>query len=404
MITAFTIIGVLIIGIGLISERLKGSMITAPMLCVFIGYLLGPVWKLIPSELDMYHEATHVILELTLIIVLFADACRVHIQCCIRQEFRIPIRLLTIGLLLSIFFGSGLGAYLFPAIGFWQAALMASVLAATDAALGQAVVESPLVPQKWRDILSLESGLNDGLVVPLIFFFKLCESATAGFHFMEFWAYFVGKQIGFGLLAGASIGYAGGKVLRWGSRAHAINRIFEHLSGVALALLAYSAAESIGGNGFVAVFVSGLVVANASREVPEQFLDFADAQKELLTLVTFVLFGALMVQPALEAATWQTWVYAGLMLTVVRIVAVAISLIGTDTRPDQVFLVGCFGPRGVASVLFGLLVLDSVTVVSRNEIFEIVSATVFISVFLHGLTAVPLAKWYGQRALGSNQR
>lgn len=403
MITAFTVIAVLILGIGLISERLKVSMITAPMLCVTVGYLLGPVWQLIPSDFDSYHDIVHGILELTLVIVLFADACRVHVHCSVRKEFALPIRLLTVGLGFGVLFGTLVGGLLFPELGFWRAALLASILAATDAALGQAVVLSPLVPRQWREILNLESGLNDGLVLPLIFFFRLCESVWAGFHLAEFWALFIVKQIAFGLLTGAAVGYLGGRVLWWGCRARAINRIFEHLSGIALALLAYALALFIGGNGFISVFVAGLFVANTSREIEEQFIDFADAQKELLTLVTFLLFGALMVEPALQVAGWETWLYAILTLTVLRMASVAISMIGAGLKADQIFLLGCFGPRGVASILFALLVLDSVNVIGRNEIFAITSATVLLSVYLHGITAVPLAKWYGARSLSRNE-
>lgn len=396
MTTAFAVIACTILALGLISERLKGSMLTPFMLCVLVGYFCGPRLGGSPELGDM-----EFILEFTLIMVLFSDAC--HLRRAEWGEARVLLRMLTLGIGASVLLGTVLGGLLFPSLGFWQAALLAATLTATDAALGQPLVESPLVPRRWREILLLESGLNDGLVVPLVFFFKICASAWAGFSFFQFWLWFIGLQIGGGLVAGLVVGYGGALILRWGIRAHAINRIFEHLSGVALAMLAYALAEGIGGNGFISVFVAGWTLGNVGEEVSEHFIEFTSSQAELMSLITFLLFGAFMVGPALETATWETWVYAVLTLTVLRLVAVGFSLRGLGLRRDQLFLLGIFGPRGIASLLFGLLVLETVAVVERELIFHIIGVTVLLSSCFHGLSAIPLAKWYGKRAFQRNE-
>ena len=399
MTTAFAVLAVLILVIGLFSIRLKGGMITVPMICVLAGYLLGPHVELLPTELRHQVQNLEFVLELVLIMVLFNDAAKARLKCACWTEFLIPVRMLTVGIVLSIAVGTVAGGLLFPGLGLWSAALMASILTATDAALGKNIMDSPLVPLRFREILNVESGLNDGLVLPLVLLFSAYQSMGIDDNLGYQWLGTIAMQIigGFGM--GLGVGYVGGLILRFGSRAYAINRIFEQLSGFAIALLAYSLADLVGANGFVSVFIAGLVVAKTSKEIPERFLEFTEAQTELLSLIAFTVFGAFMLQPALQAATWETWVYALLMLTVVRMVAVGISLIGVDLKRDEVLLLAWLGPRGIASLLFGLIVMEGMQVGESEQIFSTICITVFISIYLHGLSAVPIAKCFGSKRL-----
>lgn len=396
----FALVACTILFLGLLSYRLKGSLLSPFMLCTVIGYIAGPVLGFLPQDWRLEHEQTAFLLELTLILVLFSGAnrLRVHFNTC--QDFAVPLRLLSGGILLSVFFGSLLAALLFPEIGFWYGALLASILAATDATLAQSFIESSLIPSRWKQVLELEGGLNDGLVLPLVFFFKICASAWAGWQFFSYWSTFIALQIIGAALSGFVVGYVGAFILHLGTRAHSINHIFTQLSGLALAILAYALAESFGGNGFIAVFIAGLTLHYEEESYSSEFVE---AQAELLSLIVFLIFGAFMLQPVFDQGNSATWLYALLTLTVVRIASVTLCTWGLGLKKDQILLLGCFGPRGIASLLFGLLVLDTVAVPNGDQIFLIVSTTVLLSTFLHGFSAVPLAKWYGARAFKRNE-
>ena len=395
-VTAFLIISVLILGLGAISEKLKMSMITAPMICVIFGYICGPAMLgVIPAGMDIGAPITHVILEITLLIILFSDASRIRLPGMWTQE-KVTMRLLTTGMGLTVIFGMLVAVLLFPHLGFFRAALLGALLTPTDIALGQAVVHTPYIPEKWKRALRLESGLNDGFMLPVILFLSICDSIWTGFQYTGFWFWYFISQFGGGIFVGLAVGYLGYYVLCLGCVEKRMSNIFEQLSGIALALLAYSLSIVIGGNGFLSAFVAGLTLANIGTDIPMRFVDFTEAQSQFFSLITFLIFGALIVPSALDQLSWEVLLYAVLSLTVIRMIPVAIALRGLKLNWPTVSLLGWFGPRGIVSILFGLLVLETFTIAAREEIFHVVATTVLLSVFVHGITTIPISKWYGR--------
>ena len=391
---AFVIIALFILIFGLISGRLQQTVVTPPMVFVLVGVLLSPQLFGV-LVLDVEGELIRVLAELTLVLVLFTDASRIDLRI-LRREHNIPIRMLIIGLPLTIILGGLFAAGLFQQLTFWEAMIVGAILAPTDAALGQAVVSSPRVPIRIRQALNIESGLNDGITVPIITLLIALASATEAVAPVDFWIRFAALQIIFGPIVGILVGYVGGQLVQRASETGWMNESFKQLSALALALLAFATAELIGGNGFIAAFCAGLTLGNTtSQTVCGSLYEFAEAEGQLLTLLVFLIFGAVMVLPALAVIDAITVLYVFLSLTIVRMVPVAISLVGMRLRLPTYLFLGWFGPRGIASVLFGLILLERSAIAGREEIFEIVVITIVFSVFAHGLTAVPGTHWYG---------
>ena len=215
---------------------------------------------------------------------------------------------------------------------------------------------------------------------------------------LGFWVNFTAAQIVLGPLVGVGVGYLGGRLVYLGARTGWMNHSFQQLSALALSLLAFALAELVGGNGFIAAFTAGLTIGNAFRQVCGCLYEFAEAEGQLLALLTFMIFGGMIVWPMLEQLNWLIALYGVLSLAVVRMLAVAFSLIGAGLQPDTFLFLGWFGPRGLASIVFGLLALERSNIAGREEIFAIVIATVLLSVFAHGLTAAPGTNWYAARA------
>ncbi len=389
-----SIIAAFILGYGLVSQRLQHTIISAPMAFTAFGLLLSERGlALIDAHLAL--EIFHFVAELTLILLLFSDASRISIKL-LRKEHIIPIRLLAIGLPLTAILGTLLALLMPFGFSFWEAAILAVILAPTDAALGQAVVSLPIVPIRIRQALNVESGLNDGLALPLlllcIFLAGMPEEGQVGF-----WLQFASFQLVLGPIVGVAVAYLGGKLITWAERNHYISSAFIRLSGLGLALLAFSAAELVGGNGFIAAFCAGLTLGNTARNICNSLYEFAEAEGQLLTLLTFMFFGSIMLVPALEHLNPTILIYGVLSLTIVRILPVALSLIGLGLNFGSVLFIGWFGPRGVASILYVLLLLEESSVAGQNSIVNVVVITVFLSIIAHGVSAIPLSKTYSKR-------
>ncbi len=351
-------------------------------------------------KLHIDDHLIHTLAELTLVLVLFTDATRIDLKL-LRKEHDLPVRLLLVGMPLTILLGTIVAAYLFGQLTPWEAALLAAVLAPTDAALGQVVVSSPKVPVRIRQTLNVESGLNDGIALPVILvFMSTCSSFVPGEGGAEYWLKFAALQITLGPLTGIVVGLVGGRLVAWGKESGWMNEAFQHLSALGLALLAYSGAELIGGNGFIAAFIAGLTLGNTAKAISDELYEFAEAEGQLLTLLVFLVFGAVMLPGAFEHLSWQMVVYSVLSLTLIRMLPVAVSLIGAHLRKETVLFLGWFGPRGIATILFGLLVVDRSVLVHREEIFLVAIVTVALSVFAHGVTAFPGANWYSRHTEG----
>ena len=382
---------------GLISRRLEGSVVTAPMSFVAAGMVLGPA-ALGLVNFDLENETVLLVAEFALALLLFTDATRVDLRD-LGSPPHLPARLLGVGMPLTIVLGAVAAALVLPGLSFWEAAVVAAVLAPTDAALGQAVVSDERVPATIRRSLNVEAGLNDGLSVPfLALFIALAlaeEEALTGGR----WLHFALQQIGFGVLIGALVGASGAWLVREAIRRGWISDTFERLALLALALLAYALAGLAGGNGFIAAFAGGLCAGPFLRGIGERAVGFADAEGQLLNAAVFFTFGAVAIPLLLDEIELSVALYAGLSLSVIRMLPVGIALLGTRLRGVSVLFMGWFGPRGLASIILGLVFLEEAASLSASvEISTVVAATVLLSVLLHGLTSSPLSTLYARSA------
>jgi len=264
-------------------------------------------------------------------------------------------------------------------------------------------VSNPLVPVRIRQSLNVESGLNDGIALPVVLVLASLAGAGDAPGDASYWLRFAALAVTLGPLAGCAVGFFGGRVIGWGTRSGWVNDAFQRIAGLGLALLAFGAAELIGGNGFIAAFVAGLTLGNSARGVCTCLYEFGEAEGQLLTLLVFLAFGAAMVPEALPHATAGAVFYALLSLTVIRMLPVALSLLGTGLRPTSVAFLGWFGPRGLASILFALLVVEEGGLAAGPQLMMVVVLTVLASTILHGLTAYPLARRYGEYAAAMDE-
>lgn len=391
----FLVLALGLIAFGLVSARLSNSVLTAPMLFVAFGILAGPLGFHF-VDLDISGKTIELIAEVTLVLVLYTDAARIDVRTLWRYH-NLPSRMLLIGLPLTILAGALAAMVIFPGLPVFEAALLAAILAPTDAALGQAVVTNKAVPVRIRQSLNAESGLNDGIALPVVLVFVSLALATEGpAQSASDWITFGALQVTLGPVAGLVVGYIGGRLIDRAAAVGWMTKAFQGLSALAVALAAFALADMIGGNGFIAAFVAGLTVGNVHRGACEYLFDFVEEEGQLLTLLTFFLFGAVMLPQVIDDITVMVFVYALASLTVVRIIPVIISLLGTGlSLPTWLFL-GWFGPRGLASILFALLVLGENESAQASLIMATVVTTVFLSVLLHGVSAAPAARWYSR--------
>ncbi len=381
---------------GLFSQWGERGSLTGPMVFTAFGLVTGAA-MLDVVRLSVQGGFMHGLAEITLVLVLFTDAARIDVSR-LGAQHDVPLRLLGIGLPLTMVAGTAAAMVLFPDLGIWPAAILGVILSPTDAALGQAVVSNPVILVRVRQALNVESGLNDGLAFPiLLIVLSLAaeEEATRG---VASWAFFVAGQIVLGPLAGVVIGAVGSACVEWAVRRGDMNRVFVQISVLCLAVLAFGTAEVIGGNGFIAAFVAGMVVGTRSRTLLDAVEDFGETEGQLLNLVVFLIFGAVLLPTALGHLTAAHVLYAALSLTVIRLVPVAISLIGTRLVPVTVLFIGWFGPRGLASILYVLIISEGYPALpGLGDIVTVAYLTVLMSILAHGVSASPLARRYGRR-------
>nr|WP_269902749.1 cation:proton antiporter [Lolliginicoccus lacisalsi] len=388
-------IAALIVLFGLVSGRLRGTPITAPIFFVAAGLAMGATGiGAIDEAAD--HEAIRVLAEATLVLVLFTDAARINLAV-LRREYSLPLRLLGIGLPVMILLGTGVALLLFNEFTVWQAALLAAILAPTDAALGAAVVSDEQVPVRIRQTLNVESGLNDGIALPVVLVLVALAGQSAQGTTTD-WAQFAAAQVGWGVLAGIAIGAGGGWLLQRASSAGWVTSTYQRLAVVGLAAATYAGAEYVGGNGFIAAFMAGLAFGTVARRECRHVDDFASREGELLTIITFTVFAAVVAGDQLGEVEWRAFALAMASLLLVRPLAVAIALAGSGLRLESVLFLGWFGPRGLASILFALLVVEQAGIANAATILLVATTTVMLSVLAHGLSAAPWARAFGARA------
>ncbi len=377
---------------GVVSARLERSDLTAPIVFTCLGAALAGLGQ---ADGSAAPEQLRPLVEVTLVWVLFSDAAGVRVHD-LRFDVGKVLRLLAVGLPLTVLAGWGLALWLFPALGVWLALLVGAALAPTDAALGLPVVTNRKVPSRVRRLITVESGLNDGIVTPVVMVAIAGAAATEGVDgAIGSGSALVELVIGVGV--GVCIGYTGGWLLRWARRSGWAAEDVTGVAVLALALLAYLAAVAVGGNGFVAAFCGGIAFgAAAGRRGPAE-LAFLEQTGGAVSLLVWAAFGAVGVPIVVDRLDWTLLLYALLSLTVVRMAPVALSLVGSGSDRRTVLFVGWFGPRGLASLVFGLLALEEIGP-AADEAVAVIAVTVLLSVVAHGISAAPLAARYGRAA------
>ncbi|MGI8729262.1 MAG: cation:proton antiporter [Solirubrobacteraceae bacterium] len=389
------VLALAIFGYALFSERLAASPVTAPMVFVTAGLIVGS-GGLSVFDLGIDGEASSIIVEATLVLVLFTDAVRIDLSA-LRPDWWLPGRLLGIGLPLTVLAGAVAALVVLPDLTIAEAALLAAVLAPTDAALGQAVVSDMRLPVRLRQGLNVESGLNDGIALPVVTIFLAWAGAEADAEGIAEWGSFVAGQIGLGLLCGLIAGAGGAWILRKRSIADRVEGVYRQLATISIAAAAFAGATLIDGNGFIAAFTAGLAFGRLAREQCHGIQDFTADEGELLSAITFTIFGAALAGPVLDELTWSVAAYVVLSLTVVRMAPVALSLWRSGMLVETRLFAAWFGPRGLASIVFALLVFEELDGPGAEQIFLVATWTVLVSVYAHGLSASPWAARLARR-------
>ena len=391
-------IGAVAIGIyALVSGRLSRSIISGPMFFAAVGLVvLAVAVGRGEASIGDVTGVAQIALEMTLALVLFSDAMATNIRSW-RDQGELPSRLLTVGMPLIIVAGALVGLGLFPEFTLVGALIVATILAPTDAALGKPVVANKRVPGRIRQALNIESGLNDGIALPFLLFFLAIAEAEEGANLITLLL----SEVGIAVIVGLAIGWVFARALVLSSERGWMLPIWRQIAVVTIPVLAYVVADELGGSGFIAAFVGGLIFGRIVLASYPDVADFAEDLAEILVMVAFMIFGGLLLQPRLGDFTWEMLVYALLSLTLVRMLPVAISMIGKHLRLPTILYMGWFGPRGLASLIFAAVVIEETDIPETDLMLTLVTLTVALSILLHGITAYigsnGYADWYEQQ-------
>ena len=374
---------------SLIAGRFESKLVNGPLLFLLTGWLLGPGGlELLSLSIDS--AGIKLLAELTLVIVLFNDAANTNWQVLLANR-QLPIRLLLIGLPLTLLCGALFGHWLFPDLPLLEMAILSTILAPTDAALGKAVVSNPAVPAPLREGLNQESGLNDGICVPVLLLLLALIAPTeqhAGTATLAITLML--EEIGIGLLVAFVLTSLTIRLLKISYLNGWQLPLWRQLTMPGLALLCFAQAQTLGGSGFIAAFVGGLFIGHRLGEHKHAYMDSCEGYGDLLSVVIWMVFGATLMPILPELLHWQFWLYAAASLTLLRMVPVWLSLIGTGLKPELKLFIGWFGPRGLASIVFAVMVLQNEpALLGQRPIIATVLSTIILSVILHGLSANP---------------
>lgn len=377
-----------------VSHRVRQTFITLPMLYTLFGVLVAIIFK---DWLDLSYEnpLVETITNLTFVMVLATDASRMRLKNTLRFH-KLPLRLLLIALPLTIVFGTAAGAIMFKEVSFWIIAILAVTLTPTDDNLAERSVDNPSVPLRIRQALTIEGALGDGILMPfLILTVSIAISSEIGLGSGAL-VFYTLQHILLGALIGIAIGFLGARYIEWGKVSRWMSPQFQKIGWLAMIVLTYGIADQIGGNGYIAAFLFGLIFGNrVDQQENDAIYEYAEVGNSLFVLVTYIVFGMVMLSPALQQINLAVLVYALLSLTLVRMLPVAISMIGAKLKPASVLYMGWFGPRGIGSILYVFLILGVDQVAENDLIFTVVMTTIFLSVMLHGISAASLSKRYG---------
>jgi NhaP-type Na+/H+ or K+/H+ antiporter len=393
MIPLLVFLGVLFV-YSLASRRLERTVVTAPIVFTVAGMLMFPTLAGILKAGGTPDILLH-LAEIGLVLLLFTDASRTDLKV-LHSVRNLPARLLSAGMLLTILLGAIVAKLVFRQLSIWEAGILSTILAPTDAGLGQVIVTSPRVPVRVRQALNVEAGLNDGLSVPFLLLFAALSVAHLHGPGRSL-VHFVVEQLGVGVLVGLVIGLPGGWLLDLAYRAKSMTEPFQQIGVVTLPLICLVASGMTGASMFISSFVAGLAVQIRFQEAGQHSVEFAEEWGQLVNLGVFFLFG-MAVARDWSLLTMASWGYALLSLTVVRMLPVALALIGTHLSATSVVFMGWFGPRGLSSIVLGLVYLEEqVHMPGEHPIRYAITATVVLSIFAHGLTAVPGIDLYARR-------
>lgn len=387
--------GVFVLIYSTVAGAVERSWISGPMIFVVFGVLVGPmVFDLHTLNIDQ--DSVRGLAELTLALVLFNDAAGANRKA-LKQTRGLRRRLLFIGLPLTLLLGFGFAVLLFDGLSLFALAILATMLAPTDAALGKAVVSNKVVPVKIRESLSAESGLNDGICVPiLLLFLELALGHEGGGSRWTLAVHLIAKEIGIGLAVGLGLTFATVQLLKLAQKRQWLTHIWIQVPVVTLALSCFGIAQAIGGSGFIAAFMGGILFGILEKDEREDFLPASEGVGEVLALMTWAVFGSYIVAQAIGDFGWKIMLYSVLSLTVIRLLPVYLSLFGSGIDREGKLFIGWFGPRGLASIVFAVIVLNS-DLPNTGPLAMTVTCTVILSIIGHGMTANPWAKAYGER-------
>lgn len=395
MYVELAILALFIFFFSLVAGRLERLAVSGPIVFVTAGLIMGPLgfgW----FSGDATRTAMRVLADLTLALILFIDAANADFSI-LKRQIRIPFRMLIFGLPGAIFLGTVFAALLFDSLTLFEAAILGTMLAATDAALGKGVITNKTVPSRIREGLNIESGLNDGICVPILFVFIALAKGTSGEGGGGMLAVtLVGQEIGIGAAVGLGFAAAAAWMLKWCLEKGWISEIWMQMTVVGLAFACFATAQSIHGSGYIAAFTGGLLFGYMEKEETHELVKAAEGIGETLALMTWMLFGAAVIGQSIQFFTWTMFVYVLLSLTVIRMLPIYLSLTGTgETRHSKLFL-GWFGPRGLASIVFAIIVVNE-SLPGARFMAMVVVLTVFSSLVAHGVSANPLAGWLGRK-------
>ena len=381
-------------GYSLISRRVEHLPISGPIIFVTAGIVLGPLGLGWFAD-DVTVPQFRALVDITLALILFTDAAHARTSVLV-GHMGIPIRMLALGLPGAILLGTCLALLLFPQFTIYEAALLGTMLAATDAALGKAVISNEDVPERLREGLNAESGLNDGLCVPILLIFLALASGGGGEHGDSSPIALVVREIGIGLAVGLVVAGSGGWLLKVFAAKDWVSPVWAQLSVPALALICFAVAQESHGSGYIAAFCGGMLFGSIAGKHTHELAMPGEGISEGLAMMTWMIFGIGVVGQSLQYFSWQIVVYALLSLTVVRMLPIFLSLAGSGESTANKLFLGWFGPRGLASIVFVIIVMDAF-LPAGHPIAMTVVCTVGLSLLLHGITANPLAKWIARR-------
>ncbi len=381
---------------SLVSSRLAQTIITAPIIFTAVGALAFILIPGLEYRQGNYSLFLH-LAEIGLVMLLFTDASRTDLNL-LKSIRSLPTRLLSFGMLLTIVLGGGAALLIFPSMTFWEAGILAAILAPTDAGLGQIIVNDKRVPTRVRQTLNVEAGLNDGLSVPFLLFFMALAGIGGGDSHASLWRYLV-EQLVVGTGIGLAIGLLGGWLIHLASHLKWMAPSRQQLAVVALPLLCILASRHQGASMFIAAFVAGLAVQVRFKPAGKHSVEFTEEWGELINLSVFLLFGVVAARHW-EQFSMEHVVYGVLSLTIVRILPVAIALWGTGLSRATVFFMGWFGPRGLASIVLALVYLHEAHQLGELTILLAATVTILMSIFAHGTSARSGIDLYSRRIAG----